>query len=137
MAATRVHHVNFVVRDLDAAAERLQTLLGIGPFERVDHAPRGAHVAHAAIGDAFLVLVCPYDDDSVPGRFLAQHGEGFFLLSFGTTSLDAELERLLDAGVPAADSSARPGIRDWRVADVGEWFGVRWQFVEDDADERR
>ncbi len=127
MAITRLHHVNFVVRDLDAAIRRFEDELGFPPFETVHHALRGSHIARSLIGETFVVLVCPYDADSVPGRHLAEHGEGFFLLSFGVDDLEASLER-----IAAGDrGEIRDGILDWRIADVGEWFGAGFQLTDD------
>ncbi|MEO1247006.1 MAG: VOC family protein [Pseudomonadota bacterium] len=118
MAATRIHHLNFVVRDLAAACERFEKRLGIAPFDVVEHAPRGAQIARSRIGESWLVLVCPYDADSVPGRYLAKHGEGFFLLSVGSDDVPADLE-------------FRDGILDWRVADLGEVCGALLQLTDD------
>ena len=131
MAATRIHHLNFVVRDLDAACERFQRLLGLEDFERVDHAPRGAHIARAKLGESWLVLVCPYDPDSVPGRHLAEHGEGFFLLSVGNDDFDGHLARLADDKIPDAPDAVRSGILDWRIADLPGACGVLLQLTDD------
>jgi methylmalonyl-CoA/ethylmalonyl-CoA epimerase len=64
------------------------------------------------------VLVCPDDPDSVPGRHLAEHGEGLFLLSVGTDRLEG-----------AAD--IRQGIDDWVVADVGHAGSAVLQLCDD------
>lgn len=130
MAASGVHHLNFIVRDLARASAEFQRLLGTAPFETVDHAARGARVARTRLGDAWLVLVAPYDAESVPGRFLAERGEGFFLLSVATADLEAELVRLADAGIEPVDHTPRDGILDWRVADVGEVCGAVLQFAK-------
>ena len=118
MAATRIHHLNFVVGDLDSACRQFESLLDVGPFETVDHAARGSHIAYCEVGESRLVLVCPYDPDSIPGRYLAEHGEGFFLLSVGTDEMPA-------------DVAVRDGILDWRVADVGEAYGATLQLTQD------
>lgn len=128
MAPPRIHHVNFVVRDLDAAIKRFETLFGCGTFDVIDHPGRGSVVARSRIGEAWLVLVCPYEPDSVPGRHLAAHGEGVFLLSAGAVDLDAELERLGRAGIAAQQ---REGIRGWRIADVCEVGNVTLQLTAD------
>ena len=125
MTPTRIHHLNFIVRDLDEATTRFEQALGVEPFETIDHAPRGAHVARTRIGESWLVLVCPYDDESPPGKFLEANGEGFFLASFGVENLDEQLHKL------HPDKSARAGILDWRVADLSELHGVNLQFTED------
>ena len=112
---TGIHHVNFIVRDLDEAMPRFEKTLGLAPFEVVDHAPRGARVARSRIGDSWFVLVSPCDPDSVPGRHLEEHGEGFFLLSL----------RVDEVGNP------REGILDWQVEDLGELSGAHFQFTKD------
>jgi methylmalonyl-CoA/ethylmalonyl-CoA epimerase len=124
MAATRIHHINFVVRDLDAAARVFEQILGLEPFETIEHVPRGATIARSKVGDSWIMLVCPQDPDSVPGRFLAEHGEGFFLLSVGSNDLPADLGRLLREGVEPHDTQPRQGLFDWSVADITEAFGA-------------
>ena len=109
-----IHHVNFIVRDLGEACERFEKTLGLPTFEIVDHAPRGAHVARSRIGESWFVLVAPYDPESVPGRYLEEHGEGFFLLSLAVDELD----------------DTRAGILDWHVSDVGELHGALFQLTK-------
>lgn len=125
MTPTRIHHINFVVRDLEAAILRYETLLGLTPFTIVEHALRGSRIATSPIGESMLVLVCPDDDQSVPGRFLRDRGEGFFLLSFGVQDLESALQEMPGAG------AIRRGIDDWRVADIETLFGASLQLTED------
>jgi len=129
---TRIHHLNFVVRDMDEATARFECVLGVAPFEIVDYAARGAHVARTRVGETWLVLVCPYDDESVPGRYLAEHGEGFFLASFGVDDIQLHLDRLQHGGIDTTDPAARDGILDWHVADIGEVHGARLQITCDE-----
>lgn len=114
MSPSAIHHVNFVVRDLDEACAHFERSLELAPFEVIDHAPRGARVARSRIGASWLVLVAPYDAESIPGRHLAEHGEGFFLLSLGVDAID----------------NPRAGILDWRVEDVGEIHGALFQLTQ-------
>lgn len=132
MPPTRIHHLNFVVRDLEAAMERFERVLDLEPFSLVDHAPRGANVARARVGDSWLVLVCPYEANSVPGRHLARHGEGFFMVSFGVEDLTTRLEYLDAQGFDLKDKSSRAGILDWDVADIGELHGALIQLTQED-----
>lgn len=132
MPPTRIHHLNFIVRDMDEATAHFERVLGVAPFEIVDYAARGAHVARTRVGETWLVLVCPYDGESVPGRYLAEHGEGFFLASFGVDDLQVHLDRLRDGGINTTDAAARDGILDWQVADIGEILGARLQLTRDE-----
>ena len=132
MPLTRIHHLNFIVRDMDEAAARFESVLDVEPFKIVDYAARGAHVARTRVGETWLVLVCPYDAESVPGRHLAEHGEGFFLASFGVDDLQVHLDRLRDGGIETTDAAARDGILDWQVADIGDVHGARLQITRDE-----
>lgn len=131
MSPTRIHHINFIVRDLDAAITQYERTLKLDPFVVVDHAVRGARVARSKVGECWIVLVCPYDAESVPGRYLAEHGEGFFLLSLGVEGLARTLEQLAEDDVECTDVTARAGILDWRVADIGRVHGAFVQLTED------
>jgi len=131
MSPQRIHHINFIVRDLAEATANYERTLGVDPFVVVDHPLRGASVARTRVGECWLVLVCPYDAESVPGRFLAEHGEGFFLLSLGVEDLAESIEQLAENGVKRTDTKARAGILDWRVADIGAVHGALMQLTED------
>jgi len=132
VAPTCIHHLNFVVRDLDDATAHFERVLGVAPFEIVDYAARGAHVARTRVGETWLVLVCPYDNESVPGRYLAERGEGFFLASFGVDDIQSHLDRLQHEGIDTTDQAARNGILDWQVADIAEVHGARLQLTRDE-----
>ncbi len=127
MSPKRIHHINFIVRDLAKATANFERTLSVDPFIVVDHPLRGASAARTRVGECWLVLVCPYDAESVPGRFLAEHGEGFFLLSMGVEDLAQSLEQL------GSDAKERAGILDWRVADIGIVHGALMQLTEDDS----
>jgi methylmalonyl-CoA/ethylmalonyl-CoA epimerase len=110
-----IHHLNFIVRDLEAAIPQWEGLLGARVSARDELPERGAIAARFRVGDTWLVLVQPTRADSVPGRFLAAQGEGFFLLSFGVRSLSEEIDRL---GAHAFAGPARIGAEGWAIRDL-------------------
>jgi len=131
MPPTRIHHINFIVHDLDEAMARYERTLGVDRFEVVDHPIRSARVARSRVGESWLVLVSPYDADSSPGRYLEKNGEGFFLLSLGVDNLAQRLEQLESDGVDIVDAGSRAGILDWCVADIGDLHGAKMQLTDD------
>ena len=133
MSPKRIHHINFIVRDLDEAVTHYERTLGVDPFVVVDHPLRGATVARTRVGECWLVLVCPYDAESVPGRFLAEHGEGFFLLSFGVDDLDVAIEKARQAGAGFTADEPRAGLEGWRIIDFdpADTLGAILQLTED------
>jgi methylmalonyl-CoA/ethylmalonyl-CoA epimerase len=124
-----IHHINFIVRDLDRAVQAWEQVLGL-PVTSRDHLEgRGVDIARFRLGQAWLVLVQPLQAGTAPARYLDEHGEGFFLISFGVDSLAAELERLGEAWF---DGPARDGLDDWRIRDLdmARTFGALVQFTE-------
>jgi len=111
-----IHHLNFVVADLDVAVATYQNRLGLGPFERDDLPNRSVSTARTKVGDVWIVLVSPENEDCAVGRYLAAHGEGFFLLSFGVDSLDAAIVELAERGTTVGEK--RRGLCDWQVVDL-------------------
>ena len=129
-----IHHINFVVADIETAVVAYQSTLGLGPFEYEEFPERGVSTARVRVGDVWIVLVSPHDEDSVAGRHLKDHGEGFFLLSFGVDNLDQALTELSQRGTASADNGARPGILGWRVADLAteDSLGVKFHVTQVD-----
>jgi methylmalonyl-CoA/ethylmalonyl-CoA epimerase len=130
-----VHHINLLVRDLDQARARLATALGVEFGATETLAARGAIAARARIGATWLVLVQPTDPDGVPGRRLAERGEGVFLISFGVADLDAAIAALAARGTGFTSAAPRRGLADWQVIDtmLGAEFGVDLQLCEERA----
>lgn len=129
-----IHHLNFIVRDLDGSLPAWERLLGCQAARRDELPERGVIAARFRLGPTWLVLVQPTREDSLPGRFLAEHGEGFFLLSFAVDSLAAEAERL---GEAAFGSVTRQGADGWLVRDLAPGpNGAYLQFTDGNAGPR-
>ena len=127
-----IHHINFLVRDLEAGVARYQQLLGVREVLYGDLAGREVRTARFAIGDVWWVLVQPTTADSVAARHLEQHGEGFFLLSLGVASLDAAMAQVISAGGEFTTTEPRQGLADWQVIDLSaeQFFGTQLQLCE-------
>jgi len=129
-----IHHINFVVADIDTAVKAYQRMLGLGPFEYEELPERGVSTARARVGNAWIVLVSPHDERSIAGRHLKDHGEGFFLMSFGVDNLDQALAEFVQRDATSIDSRARSGIHGWRVADLEteDSLGVKLHLTQTD-----
>jgi methylmalonyl-CoA/ethylmalonyl-CoA epimerase len=130
---THIHHVNLLVKDLDVAIDRYHQILGVGPFDRAELDTRGVRTARFKVGDSWLVLVQPTDSDSVPGRHLAAHGEGLFLLSLGVESLAEAARDIAHRGGQFTSASPRSGLDNWQVIDLDskQFFGAQLQCCEE------
>jgi methylmalonyl-CoA/ethylmalonyl-CoA epimerase len=132
--ATRIHHINFLVRELEPAVEKYRVLLDCGDVHYEDLPSRGVRTARFRMGETWVVLVQPVDPQGVPARRLAENGEGFFLVSYGVDDLDAASGRARRAGVKVLDREPRRGLSGWRVRDLDDddLFGVATQFTAAD-----
>jgi len=112
-----VHHINFLVRDLESAVERHERLLGVH-IERIDELPdRGVRVARFRAGETWIVLVQPVAEGE-PMRRLRERGEGFFLISYHVDDVEAAAGRVRRAGGRTTSVSPRQGLDRWRVIDI-------------------
>ena len=130
---THIHHVNLLVRDLDRAMARYRDLLAIDSFEVADLPARGVRTARFRVGESWLVLVQPTDPDGVPGRHLAEHGEGLFLLSLGVESLASATRTISSRGGRFTADAPRDGLDGWRIIDLEteQFFGITLQICEE------
>ena len=129
----RIHHINFLVRDLDAAELRYRQLLGLGPAIRDELPGRHVITARFKLGETWLVLVQPTSEEGEPARHLREHGEGFFLISFGVEDLDAAMQRVREAGGEFTSDQPRAGLEGWRIIDINpaDTLGAILQLTED------
>jgi methylmalonyl-CoA/ethylmalonyl-CoA epimerase len=132
----KIHHINLLVRDLDAAVERYRATFGIEDFHREALPERGVRTARFRAGESWVVLVQPTRPDGVPGRYLAEHGEGLFLMSFGVDGLDSARAHMVDAVPGVVAGEQRNGLAGWQVLDLDPalFNGALLQLTEDPAD---
>jgi methylmalonyl-CoA/ethylmalonyl-CoA epimerase len=128
----RVHHINFVVKDLEQAVARYQDILGVVLTQRDELPDRGVKIARARVGETWIVLVQPTDSEGVPAKHLERHGEGFFLISYQVEDVSAAASNVTAAGVDPVSSEPRQGLDDWQVLDLpaDDLFGVSTQLVQ-------
>ena len=127
----RIHHLTWVVADLEAALAPFVPWLGPDAIVREALPGRGVLTARVRIGDTWLVFVQP-TAPGAPATRLASAGEGLLLVSLGVPSLERALDTLALSGVNPAGAS-RAGLADWRVVDLDLRLpgGVNVQICED------
>ena len=129
----RVHHIDFVVCDLDAATERYSRIFGVEPLGRERLGDRGVELVRFELDNVWIVLVQPVGDGPVKD-FLDEYGEGFFHVGFQVEDVSAEAARIESEGIGLVNSTPRRGVEGWQLVDLemDETFGVYLQLVQDD-----
>lgn len=110
-----LHHVAFVVADLDAALAQYGPL-GFATSERFVLEEQGVEVVTLPAGASWIELIRPLDPEGAIGRFLAKRGGGFHHVAYAVPDIEEALADLKDAGVRLIDASPRRGAHGWRIA---------------------
>jgi len=113
-----VDHVGIAVDDLDAAVERYQRTLGVGPSHRERVEDQGVEEVLFAVGTSFVQLLGALGPDTPVGVFLAKRGPGVHHLAYRVDDVTAALARLRDEGITPIDEVPRRGSRNTLIAFV-------------------
>jgi methylmalonyl-CoA/ethylmalonyl-CoA epimerase len=114
----RIHHVAYVVADIDAALDRLGATFGLRPVVREVMADQGVEAALCGPAGAAVELIRPLDDDGPVARSLEARGEGLHHVAFEVDDLEAALADLRARGAELIDERPRTGLGGHLVAFV-------------------
>lgn len=120
MNVTHIHHLNFIVRDLEDGIHNFSVMLGCedDDFIRDPLPGRNIVTARVKLGETWLVLVSPLSDQGLPAEHLKRYGEGFFLLSLGVDNLSQSVDALIQRGMSMTTQAPRQGLDNWHVWDI-------------------
>lgn len=123
---SHVHHINFAVDNLNASVEYFEKLFQQRPI--IEELPlRQVITARFSIGESLIILVQPLTGNGAVAHILATKGEGVFLVSFATQSIDDTLREL-----DLRFAEKREGLEGWSICDIApiEQFGAVLQLTE-------
>ena len=128
----RVHHINFVVNDLESAIKRYEEILGVPVHAREGLESRGVKLARFRVGEVWIVLVQPISDEGAPADHLRQHGEGFFLISYEVDDVVQAAQDVRAKGIRFLNKEPRQGISRWKLMDIDpdDTFGTQIQLTD-------
>jgi methylmalonyl-CoA/ethylmalonyl-CoA epimerase len=124
-----VHHIAYVVADLDKTVEMMERVFGMRPFRRETIEQAGQEVVlYDLEGGATLEVIRPLHEGTIWAEFVRQHGDGIHHIGYSVDGIDDRLRELEARGVALKDSEARRSGVGWMVASVdpkstnGLWF---------------
>jgi methylmalonyl-CoA/ethylmalonyl-CoA epimerase len=112
----RIDHVGVAVEDMDGALALYRDSLGMPLAHRETVEQQGVDAALLDVGEGHVELLAPLGPDTPVGKYLAKRGPGLHHVAYAVEDIDAELERLREAGLRLIDETPRVGIRNSRVA---------------------
>ena len=107
----RIDHVVIAVKDLDQAVALYRDKFGVQPTQ-VGRVAEGLKEAELPVGNARIVLTQPVDPNGPVAKFIAERGEGLYLVALEVDSVDKAAEALRKRGARIAETpSAEHGRR--------------------------
>ena len=96
----RLRQAVLAARDLDSAVEALRAALPLGePYADPGVGLFGLRNAVMALGDTFVEVVSPVQENTAAGRFLDRRGDGAYMAMFQIDDLAGARERAAALGV--------------------------------------
>jgi len=127
--AEKIDHIAIAVKDVDAAVRTFTKNFGF-PIERAGEVPAlKIKRAFLTIGDAWLELFQPTSDENPAAKFIAERGEGMYILSLEVEDVDATAQHLQKHGIALKVQSVPGGPRLGFVSPKST-HGVLLQFIE-------
>lgn len=115
VSGMRLHHVGYVVRDIDAAAAIYRSL-GFGEGERHEIPEQKIVAMTFHAGSGWLELIQPTDPEGPIAAYMAKKGEGVHHVAFEVDDIEAKLAELKASDVQLIDETPRIGAHNWRIA---------------------
>lgn len=128
----KLHHIGFVVKDLSATLNTLESVLGLKPMSE-PYLDRIQQVNEIFVKTepTMIQLFEPVSENSPVKNFLKKHGEKLHHLCFQVDSLDKALKELEEKGIKIIWKPFK-GFDGRRVAfiDPGQLRGLLIELVE-------
>ena len=128
----RVDHIGIAVRDLDAAMERFERVLGAELIRRQDIQLSGSKmtVAYMKLGETIIGLDLATDPEGFIAKFIEKRGEGMHHLALEVDDIEAFKKDLERKGVRVPHEEEPGGVRKELLLSPKDLCGVVCQVIE-------
>ena len=117
MRTDRIHHVGYVVADLDAAIATYRDRFGMTVAVREVLDDQGVEAAALDAGHgSFVELIQPIDPNGSVARFLDRRGPGLHHVAYEVADLAGTLAELAAGGARLIDETPRRGLGGHLIA---------------------
>ena len=127
--AKKIDHIAIAVKDLDTAVKTFTANFGF-PIERIGDVPAlNIRRPYLTIGDAWLEIFQPTNDANPAAKFIAERGEGMYVLSLEVDDLQAATQALGQKGIKVNVQQVPDGPRLGFISPKST-HGVLLQLIE-------
>jgi methylmalonyl-CoA epimerase len=128
----KIDHLGIAVKNLAAAIERYESILGLACSGIEEIEEQKVRVAMIPVGAVNIELLESTEPNGPVGRFIERKGEGFHHMAFRVSDIDKEVVRLKGKNVRLINEEPRIGAHGARIVFIhpGSMNGVLVELVE-------
>jgi methylmalonyl-CoA/ethylmalonyl-CoA epimerase len=116
MNPSHIEHIGIAVKDLDAAIQYYEKLLGSKCYAVEEVVDQKVKTAFFKIGQTKIELLASTDPEGAVGKFLEKRGEGVHHIAFAVEGLQDQLNLLAEDGMKLIDKTPRKGAEGLNIA---------------------
>jgi len=105
----KIEHIGIAVKDLEAANNTYEKLLGYEPYKQEVVDPEGVATSFFTSGESKIELLAATNPDSPIAKFIERRGEGIHHIAFAVEDIHAEVARLKAEGFKIINEEPRKG----------------------------
>jgi methylmalonyl-CoA/ethylmalonyl-CoA epimerase len=132
MELSHIEHIGIAVKNLNAAVEYYENILGLKCYAIEEVKDQKVKTAFFMAGQTKIELLEATSDESPVAKFIEKKGEGIHHIAFAVKNIDSALQEVEQKGVRLIDKQPRKGAEG---LDIGflhpkSTFGVLTEFCE-------
>jgi methylmalonyl-CoA/ethylmalonyl-CoA epimerase len=112
----KIEHIGIAVKDLEAANEKYEQLLGVKHYKTEVVESEGVSTSFFKCGESKIELLQATNEDSPIAKFIAKKGEGMHHIAFAVDDIRSELQRLKGEGFVLLNEEPKRGADNKWVA---------------------
>ena len=105
----KIEHLGIAVKDLEAANNTYEKLLGYEPYKQEVVDSEGVATSFFTSGESKIELLAATNPDSPIAKFIERRGEGIHHIAFAVEDIHAEVARLKAEGFKIINEEPRKG----------------------------
>lgn len=112
----KIEHLGIAVKDIDAATQTYEALLGTSAYQSEDVESQGVKTVFFKTGESKIELLGATRDNSPIAKYIEKRGEGIHHIAFDVENIEAEIERLKSEGFQLINDKPKCGADNKRIA---------------------
>lgn len=112
----KIEHIGIAVKDLDAANQVYEALLGKKAYKKEDVESEGVATSFFRCGESKIELLGATNPDSPIAKFIEKRGEGIHHIAFAVDNIEKEIDRLKSKGFVLLNPQPKKGADNKLIA---------------------